>query len=227
MRVIRGRAESVEADRAIARELLEWAADGDPAVRVWRPGRQVAFGRRDARAEGYDRARDIARNRGFPPIERDVGGRAVAYTGSTVAFARATPAEGREGIDSRYERTAADLRRALAALGVDAREGEPDDAFCPGTHSLRARGKVVGIAQRVRADAAVTAGIVLVADHREIAGVLEPVYDALGTDLDPDSVGSIARAGGESDPDRVVRAVEDSLVGDRERSVVPAGSVPE
>jgi hypothetical protein len=118
-----------------------------------------------------------------------------------VAFARAEPADGRGGIDERYDRASADLRRALSTLGVDAREGEPEDSFCPGTHSLQASGKVVGIAQRVRKGAAVTAGIVLVRDHEAVASVLQPVYSALGTSLDPDSVGSVARAGGESDPD--------------------------
>jgi lipoate-protein ligase A len=225
MRVVRGRAGSIDRDRGASRRLLAWAADGETAVRAWRPHRQVAFGRRDVRSEGYDRAREAARERGFPPVERDVGGRAVAYTGATVAFARAEPAEGRSGIDERYDRASADLRVALRRLGVDAREGEPDDSFCPGTHSLQARGKVVGIAQRVRRDAAVAAGIVLVRDHAGIAGVLEPVYDALGTRLDPDTVGSIARAGGDADPDRVARTVEAVLVGEADPEVVRASEV--
>src|SRR6056297_3978474 len=82
MRVFRGRAGSIAADRDVSRRLLSIAADGDPAVRVWTPHRQIAFGRRDARREGYDRARAAADKRGFPPIERDVGGRAVAYDGA-------------------------------------------------------------------------------------------------------------------------------------------------
>lgn len=225
MRVVRGRAGSIDADRALSRRLLDWAEDGETAIRAWCPHRQVAFGRRDARSDGFERATSIARERGFPPVERDVGGRAVAYTGSTVAFARAEPAAGRGGIDERYDRASADLRRALSRLGVDAREGEPDDSFCPGTHSLQASGKVVGIAQRVRKGAAVTAGIVLVRDHGEIAGVLQPVYSALGAALDPDSVGSIVRAGGDADPGRVARTVEAELTGAGEPVVVRADDV--
>jgi hypothetical protein len=61
---------------------------------------------------------------------------------------------------------------------------------------------------------AVLAGVLVVRDHAEIAGVLDAVYDALGVSLDPETVGSVELVGGESDPDRVVEAVEDALVGD-------------
>ncbi|PSQ61086.1 MAG: lipoate--protein ligase, partial [Halobacteriales archaeon SW_9_67_25] len=92
MRVLRGRARSVGGDRERTDRMVERAAEtGEPALRVWTPHRHVAFGRRDTNADGYDRARDIAREQGYPSIERRVGGRAVAYTGSTVAFSRAIP----------------------------------------------------------------------------------------------------------------------------------------
>jgi octanoyl-[GcvH]:protein N-octanoyltransferase len=227
MRVSRGRADSVEADRAVTDRLVERVATGgpeptdrEPAVRTWRPHRLVAFGRRDTTSGGYDRAREAARERGFPPVERDVGGRAVAYTGSTVAFVRATPVSGPRGeITARYDATIADLRDALADLGVDAAEGEPPDSFCPGSHSLQAdcggrSRKVAGLAQRVRADVAVVAGLLVVRDHAETADVLDPVYDALGVPFDPGTVGSVELAGGETRPGRVVRAVENRLVGD-------------
>ncbi len=221
-RVFRGRAETIDADREVSERLLDVAAAGDPAVRVWTPHRQVAFGRRDACLEGYDRARDVARERGFPPVERSVGGRAVAYDGATtLAFARAEPvADFRRGTDERYERLTSDVERALEGLGVALERGEPEDSFCPGTHSLQAggvaAGKLVGIAQRVRSDAAVASGILIV-DDGELVDVLEAVYGALAVPFDPDSVGSVAAAGGPSDPDRVREALEDALVGGRRR----------
>ena len=221
MRVFRGRAGSIAADRDVSRRLLSIAADGDPAVRVWTPHRQIAFGRRDARREGYDRARAAADKRGFPPIERDVGGRAVAYDGATtLAFARAEPVtDGRTGTTDRYERATAALEQALQNLGLEPSHGEPDDSFCPGTHSLSVNThagerKVVGIAQRVRSDAALVAGIVLVANRGDLSAVLEAVYDSLGVALAPASVGSIAAAGGPTDPEPVRAAIEDALVGD-------------
>jgi len=244
MRVYRGRADSIEADRAVTDRLVDRVAtsggtgdststDREPAVRVWRPHRLVAFGHRDATDEGYDRAREAARERGFPSVERDAGGRAVAYTGSTVAFVRATPVDGPRGdITARYDAAIADLRGALAELGVDATEGEPRDSFCPGSHSLQAdcggrdrrERKFAGLAQRVRTDVAVVAGVLVVRDHAEIADVLDPVYDALDVGFDPKTVGSVELAGGDSDTERVVQAVEDALVGDE--SVGPVEDEP-
>jgi len=220
MRLLRGRAGDHERDYEHTREMVTRVADDESALRVWTPHRQVAFGRRDRRAEGYDRAREAATDRGYAVLEREVGGRAVAYTGSTVAFALAEPTTGartgiddREGIGERYDRVSGAVQRALDAVGVDGREGEPPDSFCPGAHSLQADGKLVGIAQRVRQDVALTAGIVVVRDHVAIGDVLAPVYGALDVPFDPDSVGSVRRAGG--DPAGVVDALETELVGSR------------
>ena len=212
MRVLRERADSVAADRERTDRMVERAAEtGQPALRVWTPHRHVAFGRRDANAEGYDRARALAREHGYPPVERRVGGRAVAYTGSTVAFSRAIPGADRTAIDARYADAIERVRDALATLGVDAREGEPDGAFCPGTHSLQARGKVAGLAQRVRRDVSVVGGIVVVRDREAVADVLERVYGALGVPFEREAVGSVARAGGPDDPGAICRALVDAL----------------
>ncbi|MFC6716318.1 lipoate--protein ligase family protein [Natrialbaceae archaeon GCM10025810] len=237
MRVFRGRAETVDADRAVTERLLESAADGERAVRVWHPHRQVAFGRRDASLEGYERAREAAREAGFPPVERSVGGRAVAYDGeTTIAFARAEPvADFRRGTDERYERLTADVERALRGLGADPatdgrpirlERGEPPDSFCPGTHSLSTvdpdgrRRKVAGVAQRVRSDAALVSGVLVVDNRRELAAALEAVYGALEVPLDPETVGSVADGDGvadgssrASDPAAIREALENALVG--------------
>jgi len=211
MRIVEGRTADIDADRARTRELFEHTKEtGEPGVRAWTPHRQVAFGRRDARTENYEEAKRAAEEHGFPVVEREVGGRAVAYTGSTVAFARAEPAEGR-AIEARYERASVDLQAAFERLGVRVQEGEPPDSFCPGSHSLQAEGKVAGLAQRVTSDGALVAGIVLTRDAEAVADVLEPVYAALDVPFDPDSVGSIERAGGESDPETVAKTIETAL----------------
>lgn len=227
MRVYRGRADTIERDRQVSERVVDCVrTDGDPAVRVWTPHRQVAFGRRDAREAGYECARECASDRGFVPVEREVGGRAVAYTGTTVAFARVTPVEDpRSGLQGRYDAASGDLRDALGTLGVEASAGEPPDSFCPGAHSLqttapdgRAR-KLAGLAQRVHREVAVVAGVLVVADHAAIADVLAPVYDALGVSFDPETVGSVARAGETGDSETVVDAVERALVGEASRVV--------
>ncbi|MDS0300014.1 lipoate--protein ligase family protein [Halogeometricum sp. S1BR25-6] len=227
VRVVRGRATTREADRTVTERLREATGEtGEPGFRAWTPHRQVAFGRRDARAEGYDRAREAAESRGYPTVERSVGGRAVAYTGRTVAFASAVPVgEGRNGLDDRYETATTAVVRALRGLGVAARRGEPPDSFCPGAHSVQAHGKLCGIAQRVRRDAALVSGVVVVADREEVAAVLEPVYEALGVPFDPGSVGSVAGGGGPADAERVCRALEDAFVGDAGRRVEAADEV--
>lgn len=196
--------------------MLEAAGEErEPAVRVWAPRRQLAFGRRDANEASYEEARRVAEERGFPAVERSVGGRAVAYTGRTLAFAHAIPVEDtRTGLNARYDEATERVQGALSDLGVETERGEPPESFCPGAHSLSSGGKVVGIAQRVASGAALVAGIVVVADHWEVAGVLGPVYDALSVPFDPASVGSVAHAGGPSDPETVARAIEGELVGD-------------
>ncbi|WP_267641815.1 lipoate--protein ligase family protein [Haloarchaeobius amylolyticus] len=222
MRVVRGRAASVSADRDATRRLLDEVDEsGEAVVRVWAPHRQVAFGRRDAREEGYPAAAAAAQDHGFEAVERSVGGRAVAYDGeTTLAFARITPHEDmRRGMDERYESLTSDVEQALCDLGVAAERGEPADSFCPGQHSLQCDGKLVGIAQRVTKGAAITSGICLVANHDELAAVLDDVYEALGVAFDPESVGSVAKAGGPADPEVVREALEAALVGDAEMVV--------
>jgi len=216
MRLLRGRGVDPDADRRVTRDLVERTGETrERALRVWQPHRVVAFGRRDTTSAGYDRARSIAREQEYATVERAVGGRAVAFTGTTVAFVRATPVtDERTGIQNRYDEAIAALAGALEQLGVEPRRGEPAGAFCPGTHSLSANGKIAGLAQRVRRSAAVVSGLVVVTDHEQLADVLGPVYDALGVDFERHSVGSLARAGGTTDPERVCRTVERALAAD-------------
>lgn len=195
---------------------------GVPAIRVWTPGKQVAFGRRDTRADGYEQAREAAENHGFPAVERSVGGRAVAYAETTLAFAHAVPTdETRQGLDERYEAAVETVTDALVECGAAVEAGEPAASYCPGDYSVRAvgGGKVAGIAQRVRQNAALVAGSITVAERTAIRDVLAPVYDALGVDFDRRSVGSVAAAAGPSDPKTVRSALEAELAGDRERTL--------
>lgn len=217
MRVVRGRASTREADRRRTADLLERTADtGEAAVRVWTPHRQIAFGRRDVRSDGFEEASRIARSYGFPPVERRVGGRAVAYTGRTVAFAVAIPiADMRSGMTHRYRVVSEAIMDALDVLGADVKEGEPDGSYCPGSHSIRAvdGGKVGGIAQRVQRDASLVAGCLTVvrSDVDELVEVLEPLYDALEVPFERDSVGCVFGVGGPDDLGRVTQALESAL----------------
>ena len=221
MRVVRGGKDTPDADRAVTTALLDRVErDGETQLRVWTPPTQVAFGRRDTAAADYDRAREAARRRGYEPVERTVGGRAVAHTGTTLAFAYAATAE--QSIQTRYRDVTELLERALRSLDVTVDRGEPDAAFCPGAHSLQHDGKLVGLAQRVRQDAALVAGYVVVrrADEAAIADVLTPVYRKLAVPFEPQSVGSVESAGGPGDPNCVADAIESVFVSGREHTVV-------
>jgi lipoate-protein ligase A len=227
MRVIRGRGTDRETDRAVTATMLrETGVTGESAFRAWTPHRQIAFGRRDTRARRYDDAVAAAESRGFPALERSVGGRAVAYTGTTVAFAHAIPLDdARSGLDARYEAGTTAVVRALRTVGVPARRGEPANSYCPGDHSVQAGGKLCGLAQRVRNTSALVSGVVVVTDRDEIADVLVPIYEAIDVPFDPESVGSVDTAGGPGDPEAVCRALEDVFVGDAATRVEEASDV--
>ena len=217
--LLRGRASDPEADRAVTARMVDAAADGEAGVRAWTPHRQVAFGRRDVRADGYADARAAARERDCSPVERDVGGRAVAYDDGVVALAHAVPVDGERGITARYESATASLESALSSLGTVLARGEPPDAFCPGRHSLRVPGggKVAGVAQRVRRDAALVGCCVVVRADPDLVDVLDAVYAALDVPFDPGGVGSVAAAGGPDDPVAVARALEVAFAADPDR----------
>lgn len=213
MRVLRGRLSTPTADRCRSRELVSTVrSTAEPALRVWQPPRHVAFGRRDANSQGYSQAKRLLATRNIRFIERSVGGHAVFFTGRTIAFLHAEPiADPRLGVTERYDSVLADVRDALSELGVETTRGEPAAAFCPGTHSLSHEGKIVGVAQRVRQDVAVVAGIVVVTDHEAIASLLDELYPLLGLSFDPAATGSIQRAGGKTRPGTVRRELEDAL----------------
>lgn len=231
MRLVRGSLSDTERDREVTRRFVESVeGTGQPALRAWTPPKQVAFGRRDTTRAGYERARDAARERGYEPVERSVGGHAVVHTGETVAFVYTVARDDdRDGIRSRYQDVSGVLKQALGAIGVPAVSGEPDASFCPGAHSLQRDGKIVGIAQRVRRNIALVGGYVVVTaeDEHEVGEVLAPVYDGLDVPFDAGSVGSVEGAGGPGSPGDVVDAIESAFVGERDGEVGSASAVLE
>ena len=159
---------------------------------------------------------------------REVGGSAVAYTGETVAFAYGVPTEtGRGSIDSRYRDAETLLIQALEKAGATVERGEPDASFCPGDHSVQGGGKIAGIAQRVRRESSLVGGYVIVmeSDERAVSDVLDPIYAALDIPFDPRSVGCVERAGGPADVEAIVETIEETFVGEADRTVVSASEL--
>ena len=184
-------------DSAVSRALMLRVAGGElpETLRVSRSGAAVVFGKRDVVSEGYVAAVKAARDSGFEAVERLAGGRAAVFHEETLHFGHAVrDGEPRLRVTRRFEEAAALVAQALVRLGVDARVGEIPGEYCPGEHSVNARGatKLMGLGQRVIKDGSYTGGVVVVDGADRIREVLLPVYDALGLDWLPETTGAVA-----------------------------------
>jgi len=218
MRVLRGRDPRPAVDREHTAALLADASDGTPGVRVWTPPRQVAFGRRDAREPGFGRAKRLAAERGFEPIERDVG--ASRRVPGRHARVRTRSRSSTAGVSSRFRTdTSARSRRLSERCGASARRCRPASRRSRSVRAITqsaSRGwrQSCGDRPARSGDAALVAGCLVVtrADASAVADATAAVYDALGVPFDPETVGSVAEANGPEDPKPVARALEDAFV---------------
>lgn len=204
---------------AVSRAILQRVAASElgETVRIGRPGRVVAFGKRDTASVGYASAVEAARRAGYEAVERLAGGRAALYTEGTLSLSHAQrDSDPRRVTEARFAETAELLRDALRKLGVDARIGEVAGEYCPGEFSVNARGqvKLAGIGQRLIAGGAHVGGVVVVNGAGEVRRVLAPVYEALGLDWDPVAAGSVEDEVAGADLAAVEGAIVDAL-GDR------------
>ena len=209
-------AESPALDTAVSRALLQRVSSGfEPeTLRLFRPGPIVAFGPQDVRAQGYKAAVQATRDEGFHAVNRLAGGRAAVFHEGTIAFAWTIPdADPRARVWERFDETAEIMAAALRSLGVDARIGEVPGEYCPGKHSVNARGakKLMGVGQRTISRAAHVGGVLVVSGSKRIRDVLTPVYDALDLDWDPEATGSVEDELGTGDFEAVKKAVLDEF----------------
>jgi lipoate-protein ligase A len=197
LRIIRqGFADRPAFGTAVSEAILARVAAGElPAsFRLHRPARELAFSKQDRAAPGFAAAVAAARAAGFEPVVRLAGGRAAAFHEGTLAFAWASPAERPVAAShERFEWIAGLVARSLRRLGVDARVGEVPREYCPGAWSVNARGrtKLAGIGQRLIAGGAHAGGVIVVSGSRLLREALEPVYEALELDWDPETAGSV------------------------------------
>ncbi|MBK5234010.1 MAG: lipoate--protein ligase family protein [Thermoleophilia bacterium] len=208
--------ERPETGPALSRILLDQVAAGvRPATaRLSRPGRVVAFGRRDTRSAGYTAAVAAARDHGFGGMERLTGGRAAAYSEGTLSLTLTIPDPApAERTDRRFRDASGLARSALASLGIDARVGEVPGEYCPGDFSVNAGGetKLAGVGQRMIKGAAHVGFVIVVAGSSLIQQVLDPVYAALELDWNPATVGAIEDEVPGATPEAVEAALLDQL----------------
>jgi octanoyl-[GcvH]:protein N-octanoyltransferase len=182
---------------AVATALLRRVAAGrlGETLRVYRPSAPtLAFGRRDVRLPGFPAAVAASRAAGFTPVVRAPGGRAAAYTPQAVVLDHVSPdPHFPSGLEGRFREYGDLLAVALSGLGVDARVGEVPGEFCPGSHSVNARGavKLVGTAQRMVRGAWLFSAVAVVDGADRLRPLLTTVHEALGLPFSVASVGSL------------------------------------
>jgi octanoyl-[GcvH]:protein N-octanoyltransferase len=182
---------------AVSRAVLMRVAAGQlpPTFRLHRPGRILAFSKQDAASRGFDDAVSAARDAGFEPVVRLVGGRAAVYHEHTLALSWAVPDPRPSArTEARFRELAELLQGALRDLGVDANVGEVPGEYCPGRWSVNARGatKLAGTGQRLIAGAAHRGAVIVAGGGDLVRAALLPVYEALGLRWDPATAGSVA-----------------------------------
>jgi octanoyl-[GcvH]:protein N-octanoyltransferase len=188
--------EPATLDTAVSHAILRRVSEGaqPETLRLHRPGPIVAFGPKDRLAPGYGPAIEAAEAQGFGAVQRLAGGRAAVFHEQTVAFSWAIPVDSpRLGIEDRFQELAEIAVEAFRSLGIDARIGEIAGEYCPGAHSVNARGKtkVMGVGQRLVLHAAHVGGVVVVGESARVRDVLLPVNAALELEWDPATVGSL------------------------------------
>ncbi len=200
-------AEDGYLDTGVSAALMRQVVRGElaPTARLHRTGPILAFGRLDKLHPGYPRAVELAREAGYQPVERIAGGRAAVFHEGTISLSLAIRATGGSGAYSgtreRFEAMATTIAEALVEVGVDARVGEVPGEYCPGEFSVNARGasKLAGIGQRVIVGGAHVGAVIVVRGAERIRVALEPIYEALELDWQPETTGSVAEETGNDD----------------------------
>lgn len=196
---------------AFARVLLDSVKAGrrGATLRMYRPAPTLAFGARDRFLPGFATAIEAARDHGFTPALRSLGGRAAAYHPGSLVIDHIEPSDSFiTNTTARFTGFGEDYVEVLRGLGIDARLGEIPGEYCPGEHSVNVAGRIkaIGTAQRVVSGAWLFSSSVVVEDPDPIRAVLTDVEAALGIDWDPSTGGSISEIHPEVTIDSVAEA---------------------
>ncbi|MGO3067085.1 MAG: lipoate--protein ligase family protein, partial [Brevibacterium linens] len=178
-------------------------------LRMYRPAPTLAFGARDRFLPGFATAVEAARDHGFTPALRSLGGRAAAYHPGSLVIDHIEPSDSFiTNTNARFAGFGQDYVEVLRRLGIDARLGEIPGEYCPGEHSVNVAGRIkaIGTAQRVVSGAWLFSSSVVVEDPNPIRAVLTDVEAALGIDWDPSTGGSISEIHPEVTIDSVAEA---------------------
>jgi octanoyl-[GcvH]:protein N-octanoyltransferase len=180
---------------------------------VFRPRATAAFGRLDRLRPGYDAALQAARDHGFEPLLRPVGGHAVVYDERSVVFEEVTAHHDiAAGVQDRFRDGTDRIVAALRSLGLDPQVGELPGEYCAGAYSISIDGiKIVGSGQRVVRGAALFAAVVFVGGGDTIRAALTDIYTALELDWDPSTAGAIQDVAPDVTPESVDQALRRAI----------------
>lgn len=183
-------------DTALSQLILDRVSAGEmPAtLRLYTPGREVAFGKRDAVTSQYPAAVQAAREVGFSSVQRLAGGRAAVFTEHTIAFALAIPDDDpRITIHRRFQEMSELIVAAFARLDVASEIGEVPGEYCPGEFSVNHdhQLKLMGVGQRLAKRAAHVGGVIAVNRTDLLLRALIPVYRALELEWRHTTTGSL------------------------------------
>ena len=213
MQLFSGATDDQALELAVAHALVRRASAGEltEALRIYRPAAPVVvFGRRDTRLPGFEAAVRAARAAGFEPLVRAVGGRPVAYTTQALVIDHVKHEPlAPDGLETRFQYYGTLYASVLEELGIDARVGAVPGEYCPGAHSVNARGvvKLVGTGQRVVRNAWLFSTLIVLGDDDVLWGLLTDIYRLLELPFDPVSVGSLSGETVDLDPAALERRV--------------------
>jgi octanoyl-[GcvH]:protein N-octanoyltransferase len=180
---------------------------------VFRPRATAAFGRLDRLRPGYAAAQQAARDHGFEPLLRPVGGHAVVYDERAVVFEEVTAHDDiAAGIQDRFRGGTDRIVAALRSLGLDPQVGELPGEYCAGAYSVSLDGiKVVGSGQRVVRGAALFAAVIIVGGGDDIRAGLSVIYGALDLEWEPATAGAIQDVAPQVTPESVDQALRRAI----------------
>ncbi|GAA2250636.1 biotin/lipoate A/B protein ligase family protein [Herbiconiux moechotypicola] len=202
-----------KSDLAGARRLLALAESLPPdvlLVRSYVPEPTAAFSAKEAAHPAFAEAVGLARAMGFEPVLRPAGGTVALYGAESIVFdavwAQPLPHGSSLGTYRHGGRLITDV---LGEWGIDARVGSVPGEYCPGEHSVNARGevKLVGVAQRVTSRARLYSAVVAVESSAYLAVSLADLYRLLGYPFDELSSGSLRNEGAVASGPSVGRAL--------------------
>ena len=120
-----------------------------PLVGIGQGVRCLVASRREARLPGFEQARQMLAEKGWPVVVRPTGGTCVPQGPGMVNLSLVHPKLPGWQLEDGYRLVCALLQRLLAGYGLQADTGEVPGAFCDGRYNLRVGGrKLVGTAQR-------------------------------------------------------------------------------